>query len=66
LHTGINGGSDGTAEGVPYHVVEPLEELFGAVCIEVFGCAVVEVGVEFMDDWTCVGGTWTVDGGEWD
>jgi len=35
LHARVDGRADGTAEGVPHHVVEPLEELFGAVFIKV-------------------------------
>ncbi len=52
LQTGIYGRSDRSAEGVPRHVVEPLEELLAAVCVKVFGRTVVEVGIEFVNDGT--------------
>ena len=35
LHSGVDGGADGAAEGIPYFVVEPFEEFFGAVFVEV-------------------------------
>jgi hypothetical protein len=52
LHTGVDRSSNGTTEGIPRHVVEPLEELLAAVFVEVFSGAVVEIGIEFVNDGT--------------
>jgi hypothetical protein len=35
LHPRENGRADGTAEGIPYLVVEPGEELFVSIFVEV-------------------------------
>ena len=53
LHSGVDGGSDWSAEGVPWLVVEPGAEFLPAVFVEVFGCSEVEVWVEFVDYVSC-------------
>mmetsp|Transcript_1845 Transcript_1845/g.3526 ORF Transcript_1845/g.3526 Transcript_1845/m.3526 type:complete len:259 (-) Transcript_1845:274-1050(-) len=49
LHAGVNGGADGAAEGVPYFVVEPVEEFFGAVLVEVLGRPPVKIGIKLVN-----------------
>mmetsp|Transcript_24035 Transcript_24035/g.43538 ORF Transcript_24035/g.43538 Transcript_24035/m.43538 type:complete len:232 (+) Transcript_24035:1182-1877(+) len=49
LHSGEDGGADGTAEGVPYLVIEPGEELFGSVFVEVLSRPPIEIRIEFVN-----------------
>ncbi len=50
LHTRVYGRADGTAEGVPNLVIEPLGEPFPTVVVQVLGGAEVKVGIEFVYD----------------
>lgn len=50
LHTRVYGRADGTAEGVPNLVIEPLGEPFPTVVVQVLGGSEVKVGIEFVDD----------------
>lgn len=47
--TGVDGASNDTAEGIPGPVIKPVVEGVVAGFGEVFGCAVVEVGVKLVD-----------------
>mmetsp|Transcript_24548 Transcript_24548/g.70472 ORF Transcript_24548/g.70472 Transcript_24548/m.70472 type:complete len:415 (-) Transcript_24548:94-1338(-) len=50
LHARVDGRPNGTANGVPRHVVVPLEELRQTVFAQVLRCTVVEPRVELVDD----------------
>ena len=50
LHTRVYGRADGTAEGVPNLVIEPLGEPVPTVVVQVLGGSEVKVGIEFVDD----------------
>mmetsp|Transcript_32639 Transcript_32639/g.68936 ORF Transcript_32639/g.68936 Transcript_32639/m.68936 type:complete len:213 (-) Transcript_32639:175-813(-) len=49
LHARVDSGADGTTEGVPYHVIEPGEEFFGAMFIEVLSGPPIKVRIEFVN-----------------
>ena len=51
LHPGVDGRADGTAEGIPYLVVEPFNEFIPSIVVEVLGRAEVEVGIKLMNNW---------------
>mmetsp|Transcript_5738 Transcript_5738/g.9506 ORF Transcript_5738/g.9506 Transcript_5738/m.9506 type:complete len:271 (+) Transcript_5738:2338-3150(+) len=49
LHARVNGGTDGTTQWVPRHVIEPGEEFAPTVLIEVLCRTIVEIRIEFMN-----------------
>ena len=47
----VDGASDDPTEWVPGTVIEPVVERVEAFIWEILGGAVVEVGIELVDDW---------------